>query len=372
MPCGGRLHCLLALCCCACSAARRALRPREAAALRAAAGRGGDGERAQVAAEINSRPGVLWRAGVSPRFSGLPLGASEALCGAVRTPRGGALQRAPSRRAPRAGAAPAPERFDAAEAWPQCARVIGNVRDQSGCGCCFAFAVAGTAADRLCIATEGDRGLSTGGPYARNSSSGHRSGYCKAYSLPPCYHHADAARRTDGSLASCPEKHAASPSCPVRCDPEAQAPYDDFENARYRFRGHVMFFIGFGGEVDEIAQQMMAHGPVQTSLKVHSAFEMYISGIYHRLEEETFLGWHAVKMVGWGTENGTKYWRVQNSWNSHWGEDGYFRILKGVNECEIESDVIATHGDAVWSGPGASEDAQLRSRQKSRAITRGR
>merc|ERR1719382_948700 len=108
----------------------------------------------------------------------------------------------------------------------------------------------------------------------------------------------------------------------------------------------------------------MSYGPVQTSLQIHSDFEMYTSGIYHRLEEQTFLGWHAVKMVGWGTENGIQYWRVQNSWNSHWGEDGYFRIVRGVNESLIESDVIATHGDAVWSGPGASEDAQLRSRQR--------
>jgi len=27
------------------------------------------------------------------------------------------------------------------------------------------------------------------------------------------------------------------------------------------------------------------------------------------------LGGHAVKIIGWGVENGEKYWEVANSWN---------------------------------------------------------
>jgi len=34
--------------------------------------------------------------------------------------------------------------------------VIGDIRDQSNCGCCWAFAGASAASDRMCIATKGE------------------------------------------------------------------------------------------------------------------------------------------------------------------------------------------------------------------------
>merc|ERR1711977_793393 len=48
-----------------------------------------------------------------------------------------------------------PESFDSEQNWPQCAKVIGDIRDQSNCGCCWAFAGTSAASDRLCISTNG-------------------------------------------------------------------------------------------------------------------------------------------------------------------------------------------------------------------------
>ena len=48
-----------------------------------------------------------------------------------------------------------PDAFDSETNWPKCAKVIGDIRDQSACGCCWAFGAAEAASDRLCIATNG-------------------------------------------------------------------------------------------------------------------------------------------------------------------------------------------------------------------------
>ena len=44
-------------------------------------------------------------------------------------------------------------------------------------------------------------------------------------------------------------------------------------------------------------------------------------------------------MLGWGVENGTKYWLMANSWNTDWGDKGFFKILRGKDECGIIDDI---------------------------------
>ena len=46
-------------------------------------------------------------------------------------------------------------------------------------------------------------------------------------------------------------------------------------------------------------------------------------------------------MIGWGTDAGVPYWLCVNEWGSSWGENGFFKILRGQNEVNIESELVA-------------------------------
>jgi cathepsin B len=86
-------------------------------------------------------------------------------------------------------------------------------------------------------------------------------------------------------------------------------------------------------------------------------FEQYVSGVYQRNETTSGnpLGGHAVRIVGWGTDKGVDYWKIANSWNPHWGENGYFRIIRSSTGqgtqgpgCLIEQSVWANTPSTVW------------------------
>jgi cathepsin X len=48
---------------------------------------------------------------------------------------------------------------------------------------------------------------------------------------------------------------------------------------------------------------------------------------------------HDISVVGFGvTDDGQKFWTVRNSWGTHWGENGTFRVCRGTNNISIESD----------------------------------
>ena len=87
-------------------------------------------------------------------------------------------------------------------------------------------------------------------------------------------------------------------------------------------------------------QDLYDYGTVTAAFTVYEDFLSYTSGVYvHKYGEE--LGGHAIKIFGYGVEDGTEYWFCANSWNDSWGDQGFFKIKKGVDECGIESDVSA-------------------------------
>ena len=101
-------------------------------------------------------------------------------------------------------------------------------------------------------------------------------------------------------------------------------------------------------------KELRANGPIPGNIRVPATFNYYKDGIYSEasikknagvLSKTTLLdknlSWekveHSITIVGYGEEKGVKYWIGMNTWGTGWGENGFFRILRGENDCSIES-----------------------------------
>ena len=87
---------------------------------------------------------------------------------------------------------------------------------------------------------------------------------------------------------------------------------------------------------DEVsmAQYVAEHGPI--SICVDAMTQLwwpYTGGIMKGCCNHATD--HAVLIVGYGQEAGTKYWTIKNSWDASWGEQGYVRLERGSNQCGI-------------------------------------
>ena len=96
-------------------------------------------------------------------------------------------------------------------------------------------------------------------------------------------------------------------------------------------------------------EEMMKHvlynvGPLSVGVCANWEWQSYLYGIYSPTSEECGQEIedqdHGVILVGYGSENGTDYWIVRNSWGTMWGEEGYMRLARGINACGVANSVI--------------------------------
>ena len=90
---------------------------------------------------------------------------------------------------------------------------------------------------------------------------------------------------------------------------------------------------------EALAEYLVNYGPVMVGVHADARWQLYNGGI---ISSKCYLFNHAVLAVGYGVENGKKYWIVKNSWAETWGEDGYIRITRGDNcLCKAAFSVVA-------------------------------
>jgi len=282
---------------------------------------------------VNSFPGVTWTASMESPTAHLTREQATKLMGVKE---GGPTL--PHKTFGNVYAPPAS--FDARTQWPSCSS-IKMIRDQSDCGSCWAFGAVETMSDRECIKRGYDVILSAeemnscrpicgdcGGGYpgcAFDSwiTKGVVTEACLPYSLPGCDHH------IENSTNPCPPVGYDTPECKNYCTTEGEQYVHYYSSDAYYVSGE----IGLKNEI-------YASGPCEAVFTVYDDFLSYTGGIYHHVTGRS-NGGHAVKVIGWGEENGTPYWLIANSWNEHWGEKGFFRMLRGNNECGIENSCYA-------------------------------
>ncbi|XP_065210583.1 cathepsin B-like [Planococcus citri] len=204
-----------------------------------------------------------------------------------------------------------PKNYDCRKAFPKCT-TIPSIKDQSNCGSCWAVSVAATFSDRLCIHSNGKVNF--------NMSA-------------------------DQLLA---------------CDKKSDGCDGGYLDTAWQYIEKEGLVTGGDYGSNELAQVISKIIPSISPSGFHLLHNEYFSfpkcvsrtdhthiflhsflGIYQRPFFDFIpLGGHAVRVIGWGEEDGMKYWLVANSWGTDWGEEGTFRIIRGTNECSFESEAV--------------------------------
>jgi cathepsin B len=214
-----------------------------------------------------------------------------------------------------------PRNFDSRKIWPDC---LGEVRDQVSCGSCWAFSASDVLSDRFCIASS-SKNKTILSPQDMISCDKSNNG-CEGGELDKAWKYLENYGIVDEQCFPYQSGDGTTiPNC--RNDTCIDSNYT-FKKYKAKMNSSKAYQCP-----TMIKMEIFARGPIQAGFFVYEDFMHYESGIYEYTHGRK-IGGHAVKIIGWGEENESPYWIVQNSWGNKWGEDGFFRIKMG--ECMID------------------------------------
>lgn len=228
---------------------------------------------------------------------------------AVAAPFAGTFRRAAPARsvaAPRASIA-LPSRYDL------CA--LGGctpVKDQGGCGSCWAFATTGVVESLIARADGVSRDLSEQYLLSCNAQRYSCAGGWVAFDL---FEDAiPAGEASAGAVYGADQPYLG-----------ADAPC----GAAHPHHERLVQWGAVEGDVTSLKQGLLDHGALWVGLCADGPFSAYAGGVF----EGSSCGApnHAVTLVGWDDADGG-YWIIKNSWGAAWGEQGYMRLRYGANQ----------------------------------------
>jgi cathepsin B len=199
-----------------------------------------------------------------------------------------------------------PDSFDFRESYKQCAR---DVQNQGNCSAAWALTMASMISDRICMIT--NKSIQVSAQYVISCDLDINEGCKRGYAQRAF----DFFSRNKIINESCmPFKQGEFVNCSDKCSETLPD------------HGRIARICGVDSQ-EQIKREIILNGPLVASFEVHSDFLTYKSGVYFAdFAPYVYAGSHLVKLIGWGTENGMKYWLIENTWGKDWGMGGFAKI----------------------------------------------
>jgi hypothetical protein len=93
---------------------------------------------------------------------------------------------------------------------------------------------------------------------------------------------------------------------------------------------------------ENIKYTIYKYGPVTASFEIYPNFYTFNpeTEIYKWDGKGEIISGHAIEILGWGERDSIPYWIIKNFWGTDWGMNGYFYMVRGINDCKIEDNVV--------------------------------